>query len=381
MKKIVYILKSFAVKAGTERVVSDKMNWLSAHGYEVTLVTYEQGKHPQAFQLHPGIRHIDLDVRFFEIAKYGKLKHLWHLKRMRSLFRSRLQSLIDEIQPDIIVSTTYSIKMMDIILSVKTSARRIVESHVACFSVKKSYDYRNKPLLRNIASMYDQWMLNKLNKAELLIVLTEGDAIEWRRYVSNVMVIPNPVTLYPDTVLPHDGSGHRIISVGRLHEQKGFDMLIDAFALIADKCPDWKIDIFGDGQDKPILTEKIREHGLSERIIINPPTSEIYSEYQSSEFLVLSSRYEGFALVLLEAMSCGIPCVSFKCKFGPEEIIDDGVNGLLVENGNVRELSEKMLWMITHQDDRLRMGRDARDRIIGYKIELIMQRWESLFQK
>ena len=381
MKKILYILKSYAVKAGTERVISDKMNWLSDHGYEVTLVTYEQGQHPHAFQLHPGIRHVDLDVRFFELSKYGRIKHLWHLKRMRMQFRSRLQSLVDEIQPDIIVATTYSMKMMDIILTIRTCARKIVESHVACYTVKKSYDYSGKPLLSKLASLYDQWILGKLNMAETLVALTEGDAAEWRKYVSNVVVIPNPVTLYPDTVLPHDGSGRRALCVGRLHDQKGYDMLVDAFAMIADKCPEWKIDIFGDGPDKAMLIEKINHYGLSDRIIINAPTSSIFNEYQSSEFLILSSRYEGFALVLLEAMACGIPCVSYKCKFGPEDIIVDGENGLLVENGNVKELAEKILWMATHNEDRIRMGKQAREVVGNYKMELMMQRWVSLFQK
>lgn len=369
------------MKAGTERVMSDKMNYLAEHGYEVTLVTYEQGQHKQAFVLHPSIRHIDLGTRFFEIEKYGILKRIPLLYRLRRKFRDRFQSLLDEIQPDIIVATTYSIKMMDIILSMKTNARWIVESHVACYTIKKSYDYRNNPLLRFVASVYDKWMLSKVGKSDLLVVLTNGDANDWREYASRIRVIPNPVTEFPETVLPHDGSGRRILCVGRLHEQKGYDMLIDAFALIADQCKGWKVDIIGDGPDKEMLLEKIRQYNLTDRIMFNPPTSAIYEEYQRSEFFVLSSRYEGLPLVLGEAMSCGIPCVAFKCKYGPEDIIDDGKDGLLVENGDIKKLSEKMLWMITHTQDRLRMGLQARESIRRLRKDIIMKNWLELFDQ
>lgn len=369
------------MKAGVERVMSDKMNWLAERGYKVTMVTYEQGMHPLAFALHQSIRHIDLDTRFFTVEKFGYPQRFFMMQKMRRQFRTRLQALLDEIQPDIIVTTTYSIKLIDIILSVKSAAYRLIESHVACFTVKKVFDYRQKPLLRSIASWYDKMILSKVSKADCLVALTKGDAADWIHYNSNVIVIPNPVTYIPETIMPHDGSGHRILCVGRLHEQKGFDLLIDAFKLIADSCPEWKIEIYGDGSDKASLIEKIQKCNLQERILIKAPTTTIYDEYQKSEFFVLSSRYEGYPLVLNEAMSCGIPCVAFRCKYGPEDAIVDGVNGLLVDNGDVEDLSQKMLWMVTHTKDRLCMGRKARESAFRYEKSVIMNLWTDLFDK
>ena len=380
MKKIVYVLKSFAVKAGTERVMSDKMNYLADHGYSVTLFTYEQGEHSLAFPLHPSIRHIDLGTRFFLVEKYGYLKRFYMMAKMRHRFRNRLQTILNEIQPDILITTTYSIKLIDIILSVKTTACRLVESHVACYTVKKSFDYRNKPLLRSLAVWYDRIMLGKVTQADSLITLTQGDADDWRHYTSNVIVIPNPVTYIPETISSHDGCEHRIICVGRLHEQKGFDMLIEAFALISDQCPEWKIDIYGEGSCKDMLEKRIDHYNLCGRININNPTGNIYDEYQSSDFFVLSSRYEGFALVLIEAMSCGIPCVAFRCKYGPEDIIEDGKNGLLADNGNVKDLADKMLWIIKHREERLLMGEQARKDIHKYELNAIMIKWHELFE-
>lgn len=381
MKKIVYVLKSFAVKAGTERVMSDKMNYLAEHGYNVTLITYEQGVHPQVFPLNPSIRHIDLDTRFFLVEKYGYLKRFFLMLKMRRQFKNRLQTFLDEIQPDILITTTYSLNLIDIILSAKTKACRLVESHVACYTVKKSFDCKCNPSFRLLAVWYDRIMLNKVGKADCFVSLTQGDADDWSRYSSNVIVIPNPVTYFPETISSHDGNDeHRIICVGRLHEQKGFDMLIEAFAFIADQCPEWKVDIYGEGFYKDLLEEMINRHNLCGRISINSPTNHIYNEYQHSDFFVLSSRYEGFALVMLEAMSCGIPCVSFKCKYGPKEIIEDGKNGLLVENGNVKDLAEKMLWMIRHREERLQMGKQARKDVRKYELNAIMPKWHELFE-
>lgn len=380
MKKIVYVLKSLAVKAGTERVMSDKMNYLADHGYSVTLITYEQGDHSLAFPLHPSIRHIDLDTRFFLINSCGYHKRLFLMLKMRRQLKNRLQTLLDEVKPDILITTTYSINLIGIILSVKTTACRLIESHVACYSVLKSFEYRDKVLLRPFATWYDKNIMSKMAKADCLIALTQGDAADWSRYISNVVVIPNPVTCISETIAPHEESLHRIICVGRLHEQKGFDMLIDAFALIANQCPEWIVDIFGEGSCRDMLENKIDHDHLRGRIHINKPTDHIYDEYQSSDFFVLSSRYEGFGLVLVEAMSCGIPCVAFRCKYGPEDIIEDGKNGLLAENGNVKDLAEKMLWMIKHREDRLLMGAQARKDVHKYELNAIMPQWHELFE-
>ncbi|WP_044110591.1 glycosyltransferase family 4 protein [Xylanibacter brevis] len=380
MKRIIYVLKSFALKAGTERVMSDKMNYLADHGYDVTLVTYEQGTHPLAFPLHSSIRHVDLDTRFFLVDKYGFLRRFFKKLQLRRQFKNRLQIQLDELHPDILITTTYSIKLIDIILSIKTSAFRLIESHVACYTVKKTYDYRNKPFHRLIAARYDDVVLNKVAKADYFISLTQGDAADWSQYVPNVIVIPNPVTYIPETVIPHNGTSHRIICVGRLHEQKGFDLLIDAFSIVANRCSGWRIDIFGEGSNKEVLERKIRHYNLESSITLNSPISNIYDEYQRSDFLVLSSRYEGFGLVLVEAMSCGIPCVSFKCKYGPEEIIIDGENGLLAENGNVEDLAAKMLWMIEHEEERKMMGKQARKDVHKYEMNVIMTKWDELFK-
>jgi glycosyltransferase involved in cell wall biosynthesis len=380
MKKLVYIIKSFAIKAGTERVISDKMNFLAEYGYDVTLVTYEQGAHPFAFPLHQSIRCHDLNTCFFRTAKYPLLKRLFLQWRLRSLFRSNLQSVLKELHPDYIIMTTYSLKLLDIIHAVKRDANLIVESHSPCYAIKKSFHYKGSPLLGRIVVLYDKWMLSKISKADQVITLTRGDAKEWGEYTSKVSIIPNPVTFFPEEVKQRDGCGRRIIFAGRLAKQKRIDLLVDAFALIAKDCPKWVLDIFGNGPEKSAIIDKIQHTGLTERVIIHPPSPNVFSEYQKSDFLVLSSFHEGFPLVLLEAMSCGIPCVAFKCKYGPEDIILEGENGFLAEDGNVKDLAEKMQWMMTHSEECLRMGKKARESMRSYKKEIIMKKWLDVFK-
>ena len=215
------------------------------------------------------------------------------------------------------------------------------------------------------------------------MTLTEGDANEWRKHVSSkIEVIPNPLTYYPSELTERNpGGSFRIISAGRLEEVKGFDLLIEAFALIADKCPQWHIDIFGKGSCEKVLEQLIISKRLEGRINIYPPTTNIYYEYFKSGLYVLSSRHEGLGMSILEAMSCGVPSVAFDCEYGPAEIICQGETGLLVENGNVSKLADAILWAIEHPDKRLQMGLSARESVKKFRKEIIMQQWSELFNR
>ena len=377
---VLYLIKSFAIKAGTERVFCDKMNYLASHGYHVMLVTYEQGDYPNAFELNDSIIQRDLSTRFYVLYKYSLLRRIIERRFLKHFFLKRLQLLVDDFQPQIIVTTTYQINLLDQILQLRTNAFLVLESHVACHKIQKSYNYP-VGLKRFIARQYDSYYFKKVSCFDRIVALTSSDAQEWRHYTNKVTVIPNPVTLYPDKIEIKNKSFNRIICAGRLHEQKGFDLLIKAFSLISDKCPNWIIDIFGEGDDEGFLKQLIADEKLEDRIVINSPTSLIYDEYQKSDFYVLSSRYEGYGLVLLEAMSCGIPCVSFRCKYGPEEIITSGEDGLLVDDGNVQALADSMLWMIEHSVERKEMGKKARINVAKYKKDIIMRSWITLFNE
>lgn len=373
--KLVYIFSSFAAKGGTERIFCDKMNWLAeVAGYEIVFVTYEQGNHPFAYPLSNKIRHVDLNTRFFTTGAMSLLKRIRFKFTMPRLFKHRLRKLLDEIQPDVVVSTTYALPLFREILS--QPYRHVVESHVCYYQLLLQKKFTHISWLdRKIA----RHLLEMLKRCEKVVVLTHKDAACWKGY-DNIEVIHNVVTNYPEKITDVADRPKRIIAVGRLQAQKGFDLLIQSWQLIAARHPDWQLVVYGHGGDLQKLQQQLEKAGLTSSMTFAGATDNIYKEYQNSAFYVMSSRYEGWGLVLVEAMSCGLPCVSFDCPYGPSDIIRDGEDGLLVENGNIQQLAEKMELLINNKELRKRLGVRARLNAARFTSDNIMPQWTKLFE-
>ena len=380
MKTILYIWRSMALLGGIERVLSIKINWLASHGYKVILVTYEQGCHPIILSLHPNVTIININTPIYSLSKYPLFLRYFKYIRMKATFQSRLKDVVEEFHPDIVLTIAGCMNVIKEIYKSCKHAKIIMESHETYHSVTKEYMYRENPVLRIAAKLYDNQNINILNRLNRIVTLTQGDADEWRKHISTpIEIITNPLTHYPVSITNSKRQYCRIIAAGRIEDVKGFDKLIKAFAIIADKCPQWRVDIFGKGSKESCLQSLIAQYRLENRIAILPPTKDIYIEYQKSDFYVLSSQHEGLGMVLLEAMSCGIPCLSFDCDYGPREIIKNGVTGLLVENGNNVKLAEGILWMINHPYERIQMGEKARESVKRYQTDYIMLQWIELF--
>jgi glycosyltransferase involved in cell wall biosynthesis len=371
-----------AAIAGTERVISNKINYLSKKGYKISLITYEQGNHPLAFELDKSVRIYDIGTRFFTLGKYNIISKYFRFLKLKIIFKNKLDSIIQEIKPDIIICTTYSIKLANEILYIanKYDSKTIIESHVALFSIMRHYDFRKSNIQYYFAYIQDYRAIHYIKKFNALVVLTNGDAKAWSKY-KKAIVIPNIINdnihIKDEKIDPY----YRIISVGRLEVQKGYDLLIKAFSIIYNKHKPWKIDIFGDGSEKDRLINSIKELNMEKTITINPPQKNIYNEYIKSDFFVMSSRYEGFGLVLAEAMSCGIPVIAFDCPYGPNEIISDGIDGFIVKNENIGDLASKIEWMILHDKERLKMGINAVESMKRYNKDTIMLSWIELFSE
>ncbi len=372
--KLVYIFSSFAAKGGTERIFCDKMNWLAeVAGYEIVFVTYEQGNHPFAYPLSNKIRHVDLNTRFFTTGTMSLLKRIYFKITLPRLFKHRLRQLLDEIQPNLVISTTYALPLFREILS--QPYRHVVESHV-CYGRLLQFIFTHIPWLDRKIS---QHLLKMLKRCEKVVVLTHKDAACWKGY-DNIEVIHNVVTNYPEKITDVADRPKRIIAVGRLDEQKGFDLLIQSWQLIAARHPDWQLVVYGHGGDLQKLQQQLEKAGLTSSMTFAGATDNIYKEYQDSAFYVMSSRYEGWGLVLVEAMSCGLPCVSFDCPYGPSDIIRDGEDGFLVENGNIQQLAEKMELLINNKELRERLGVRARLNAARFTSDNIMPQWTKLFE-
>lgn len=373
--KIVYIYKSMVLLAGMERILSNKMNLLAEqYDYEIIFVTYEQGNNPISFQLSPKIKHHNLDYKFYQRYKYGFIKRNLYLYKMKKLFQKELSHLFTSINPDIIITTTYEYHLLDNIYKSYPKAKFILESHVAK-ETEMTSSHITLPILHQFAQLWDFRMKQYINKFNCIVTLTSKDKASWEKF-KNVIVIPNMIT-YPLDIT-HTPS-KRIISVGRLNHQKGFDILIDVWKSIANKYPDWSIHIYGDGELKESLLEQISKYGLTNSIFIHPATSDIYKKYQEHEFYIMTSRYEGFGLVLVEAMSYGLPCISFDCPCGPSEIITNNIDGFLVSQGNKEDLAHKIEFLIGNHTQRYDMGNHARINSKRFCSNNIIQSWNQLF--
>lgn len=377
--RLLILHRSFALVGGAERVITDKANYLAKDGHQLMLVSYEQGQHPLPYELHPSVKYKDLDCRFFTLSKYSAPMHLYHFFRLKKRFSENLHSVVLDFNPDVVVLASDWQTLMGSVVEAVSPIPVIAEFHNTYDYVMRKVGVSEGWLKTKLTQYYYRQTIKNLGKCAQLVVLTESDARGWRQHFKNVTVIPNPVTQYPDVIgdIPKDPG--RIIYVGRFNHEKRIDRLITAFSMIADKFPIWHVDIFGDGNEKKNLLNQIKELKLEGRVVIHEPTKNIYDEYKRSEMLVLCSEHEASPLVLVEAMACAVPCVSLDCPNGPREIIEDGETGLLANDGDVKDLSKKIEWFITHEKERLEMGRKAREFAATRRLSAVMGEWTSLY--
>ena len=377
--KILIMHRSYALVGGAERVITDKANYLANAGHQLLLVSYEQGQHPLPYELHPSVGYKDLDCRFFTLSKYSLPLHIYHFLRLRSKFRKALRSTVEDFKPDVVVLASDWQTLMGAVVQSVNPIPVIAEFHNTYAYIMRKVGSSENWLRKMVTKFYYRQTISNLRKCSKLVVLTEIDAQNWRRHFDNVCVIPNPVTQYPEVIddIPKDNG--RIIFVGRFNHEKRIDRLITAFSMIADRYPDWHVDIFGDGNEKEKLLRQVDECGLVKRVVIHEPTKAIYDEYKRSEMLVLCSEHEASPLVLVEAMACGVPCVSLDCPTGPRAIIKDGETGLLAKDGDVNDLASKIEWLIVHEAERKEMGLKARVFAASRKQDVVMGQWEKLY--
>lgn len=377
--KIVYICECLTKVGGTERVLTNKINYLSdVYGYEAYLITSCQGSIPFSFPVSSKVVHEDVDVRLFNQSKYKFIKRRIVAHNLRLKLRRELQRCVDKIKPDIIIGLSYYEPQT--ICQLNTNAKVIIESHVSIKHTPEVDGIRRNFVKKRLVEWLFRYRISYVKrKCDKIIVLTEADKRDWKVEESRIKIIPDPITMISERY--SDCSAHMVICAGRLKAQKGYDRMVDAWAMVNSKHKDWQLRIFGEGEEEQSLRKQITRLGLNATVKILPFPRNIYEEYIKSSIFVLSSRYEGFGLVLIEAMECGVPCVSFDCPCGPSEIIKDKEDGLLVENGNVEALADAICWMMEHDDERKAMGKRAKENVKRFSLDVVMPQWRKLFNE
>ena len=209
-------------------------------------------------------------------------------------------------------------------------------------------------------------------KLDLLIVLTKNDKTHYSKFLKNVIAIPNFIDKVTDSIL--DLRNKIIVSAGRLEQQKGFDMLIKAFAIVREQHPDWSLVIHGEGIEREKLESLCQTLHIERNVSLPGMSSNLPAEFNKASIFSMSSRFEGFPMVLIEAMASGLPCISFNCS-GPDEIINDGVNGLLVNEGDIKQFAEKIIFLIENPEKRMELSKQAILKADKYTAPQVRTRW------
>lgn len=374
--KIVYCTPSLYIAGGVERVLTSKMNWLVEHtDMEVYVVlTDGVGKDPY-YPLDPRVKVIQLGIDFEELWHLSFLKKgLVYLKKQHR-YKKELERVLMQLRPDI--TDTLMRREVNFLPKIKDGSHKVGELHVNRKNYRNFEANETNWLKRIFEKLWMRQLLNKIKKLDRFVVLSDEDARNWQE-LSNVEVIPNPLPqLYSQRSTLEN---KKVVACGRYVYQKGFDILIEAWKKVSSMHPDWQLNIYGKGEREP-YQRLVDESGLNATLHLCEATTDIESKYAESSIFVLSSRFEGFGMVLIEAMNCGVPCVSFACPCGPSDIITDGVDGLLAANGDAEQLAEKICWMIEHEAERKAMGQKAYDASFRYTIDSTMERWKALFER
>lgn len=370
--KILYYLPSLYPSGGLERIIIFKANYFATHfpDYEVVIMTSEQRGKPTFFPLSDKVRHIDLGVNIDYPFDQSMLLKLLFFPFLYYRFKKRFIKALAQEKPDIVISTIR--REINFLPELKDGSFKLAELHVTKEFYRPNFDSN----LHNwLQQQRDKTRAHKLQKMDAVVFLTDQEKSLWPE-LHNLHVIPNPLVLAPTQT--STCSSKQVIAVGRYVPQKGFDLLIDAWAIVSTRHQDWVLKIYGEGTGIN-LQEQIDRLALSDSCTLEPTTNTIEEKYCESAIFVLSSRYEGFGMVLAEAMSCGLPSVAFDCPSGPSEIIKDQVDGFLVENGNIQQLADRICQLIENDSLRKEMGAKAKQNSTRFNMENIAMQWKKLF--
>lgn len=370
---IVYCIHGTYNSGGMERVLANKANFLIKHGYKITIITTDQQGRDTYFPLDPRIQQLDLGINYTLTPKNNIISTtITHLKKTRH-HKKLLSKLLSSLHADITVSMFCN--EVNFLYKIKDGSKKIVEIH---FSKNFRKWYKRK-MLWCLADKYRDWRESKLVKHYArFIVLTQQDRLTWGN-LKNICVIHNAILT--ETTKQTLLTNKIVLAVGRLSFQKGHDILLEAWKQVTTVFPDWKLRIVGEGEEKQHLQQLVKINHMEATVEMPGATQNIEQEYTNSSIFVMSSRYEGLPMVLLEAASYGLPLVSFDCPCGPAEVIKNGTNGILVSNGNVKELAHALITLIESPDKRISMGHHARKSLVDFSEESVMQKWTALFEQ
>ena len=348
---------------GAERVLSILANHCAEKGWDVTILTFNN--EPSFFDLHPSITYSALNIQ--ERARFAIGRFLANFTRLWVLRKAILAS-----QPQAVVSFLEQVNVHTLVATIGTGIPIIVSERV-------------DPSWHSGATIWNRLRRMTYPLASRVVSVTQGidRFFEWlpreKRSVIHNPVLPVQEELEANPpVSGMDAEKKWVVAMGRLNQQKGFDLLLSAYEKVAGKYPDWQLIILGEGGLREELEQLREKTGLGNKVVFPGSIKNPYSILVKSELFVLSSRYEGFVNALGEAMACGLPVLSFDCPGGPREIVRHGIDGLLIPAEDVTSLAEGLDRLMGDEKERNQLAAKAPEVVERFSKDKIMSLWEEV---
>lgn len=370
---------------GLAKIVIDKINWLIDHGYEVTLCNIERLDVKPAYPIDSRVKLLRGDISTTPGGALTRLKGVIGAVK-------RVKVIIEEEKPDIIVNAhcplvTWILPFLKFQVSGSkfqvSRPRNIIEMHQS----RQGLEVFNRQYMGAFSRWLHRWSIRWIySKYDRFVVLTNGDREAWN--TKNCATIPNFATVgepqktqkcaenTKDT--KYKENNHQIIMLARLMPQKRIDLMIDVWAKLAKDFPDWHVKVLGDGILKEELEKKVRNLGIEKSFLMPGGVKDVNAELEASDILCLTSEYEGFGIVLIEAMIKHVPVIAFE-YLGVHDIIENGVDGYVVPFGNVDEYAEKLRSLMSSSELRGKLAEKAVVRVKKFDKERVMSLWVELF--
>lgn len=373
--KILFIHPSMKPAGGIERVISIMANyWAANTNWEIYILTQETSSEAilsnSFFSLDSNIRIVGV----WDKIAYTTSIHKWDIKKLRYV-KIAYQKKIENIAPDVIISMMHGVDNLFLSDIVNPKIFIIGVNHLTLNY--RHGDFEKGWLKRKCIQLSYHVLIRRLRKYDAVISLTLTDYLRLRKEKCKAFHIPNPnINIVLDS--KDITREKRIISMGRLGALKGFERMIKIWGRIASKYPEWKLTIVGNGTELNALKKLATELKINHSVEFLPQTKEVYTILLQSSIFVLTSYTESFSMVIMEALSCGLPVVSYDCENGPRDLITNHYNGFLIPDGDEKSFAEKLEYLINNPDQLSRISQNAPKSIDWLNIEIIMQQWDDL---
>ncbi|MBQ2676239.1 MAG: glycosyltransferase [Clostridia bacterium] len=363
MTNICFLLGGFQGNGGIGRVTSILVNKLCENpDLNISTISYCQKNQPMLYKLSDKITTHHLFDSSIPMTKAILTKHV--IKKIKNIVKKE--------NIDILIACGALFYPVSILACRGTKAKCFCWEHT---DPTMGHDHKFQDICRRFA----------IKRCHKMIVLTKSAE---RFYLDNLHILAdklcqiyNPISESSDDAAQYNAESKKIISVGRLSYQKNFEGLVEIASKVLPRHPDWTWDIYGEGDYRDMLTEKIEQNGLVGKVNLMGQVNDLYDRYKNYAFMIMTSRYEGFPMALLEGGSNRLPLVSYDIKTGPDEIIEDGKNGFLIDFEDKEKMIERIEQLISDSDLRKSMSDTSYDMIHKFKMDDIIEKWNEVFKK